>query len=146
MDTCPIPRLLEKQEQLDLHNIVLFFNKYYPDEYISHIIENRGEHQYERIKLGQWRFSLPRVIIHKPTKEDFAIVVSPSSKIEFHKPYAKIYLGKKISILFFEVQESDGKMKHYVELHDDSMIVRIVPTGFVVFSANYCRAFTDCQE
>ncbi len=143
MDACPIPRLLEKLDRLDLRSIALFFNKYFPDEYITHLIEYRGEHQYERIKIGKAR-SLPGVIIHKPTKEDFAVIISPSKgERELLKPNAKVFLGKATNVLFFEIQDSDGKMKYYVELRDDSVIVRITPTGFTVFSANYCRAFSE---
>ena len=146
MEACPIPRLLEKSDRLDLRSIALFFNKYFPDEYIVHIIEYRGEYQYERIKIGKAGASLPRVIIHKPTIEDFADIISPSKgKRELLKPNAKVYLGKAINVLFFEIQDFDGKMKHYVELHDDSVIVRITPTGFTVFSANYCRAFSETE-
>lgn len=143
MDACPIPILLKKEEGLNLRNIALFFNEHYPEEYINHIIEDRGKYRYERIQLGQWKSSLPRVIIHKPTTEDFAIVISPSSKKELHKPHAKIYLGKIISVLFFEIQDFDGKIKHYIELHDDSVIVKIIPIGFTVFSINYCRAYAE---
>lgn len=143
MDTCQIPKLLEEQERLNLHSIVSFFNQHYPDEYINHLIEDRGIHHYERIRLGQRGPSQPCVVIHNTG--GFAVIVAPSGERESHKPYAETHLGKVTRVLFFETQDPEGKVKHYIELHDNSAIIKIEPTRFSVFSADFCQAFADTK-
>ena len=120
--------------------IVSFFNQHYPDAYFQHLIENRGKHQYERIKFSKPGQDVPFVVIHKPTEENYAIVISPTDEIELLEPRATVHLGEVIVVLFLEANDSDGNTVAYIELHNNSVIVKITPERFTVFSADCCNA------